>query len=231
MNEGTSVGSGTLLAESIAILGRNWPLVLVGGMCEGLIQFGQKIEDHERLGGLAGILLAGLLAVLVQMAVQGVVSRAVFVREGIADAGVPARFGAYIGVSLVVLLGTIFGSILLVVPGILLALRWSLAANFTLVRETGIREALEASRDATAGHRGEIFGAYVVFRLASYAPMIVLVPLAGGISAFDSVDSWSVIGAFRAVWSILASTAGLALSIGIFSVFVGRHGHLQEVFA
>jgi len=198
---------------------------------EGLVELGQEFANRDRLGGIGGILLIALFVIVCQISIQGIAARAVFVREGIVDASVRPRFGVYMGVSALVLLGIAFGSVLLIVPGIMLALRWVLAANFTLTREMGVREALEASRDTTDGHRGEIFGTFVVFGLASYAPLLILVPLAGGFSALDSVEPWSAIGAFRVTWSILQLTAGLALGIGIFTTFVGRHGRLQEVFA
>jgi len=220
-----------MLGESVAIFWRNWPLLLLAGLLEGLLQFAQNVENRERLAGLAGIVLAGLLVILVQMAVQGIIARSVFVREGIVDADVPPRFGAYMGVSVLVLLGIVFGMVLLIVPGIMLALRWALAANFTLTREMGVREAMEASRDTTDGHRGEIFGTYVVLGLLTYAPLLVLVPMAGGIRALDSLEPWTVLGAIREAWSVLMGIAGLALGMGIFSTFVERHHGLREVFA
>jgi len=231
INEGTSLTSGAILAESVAIFKRNWPLILLAGALEGLFELGQQLANRDSLGGIGGILLIALFVMASQIAIQGIAARAVFVREGIVDASVRPRFGMYMGVSALVLLGITFGSVLLIVPGIMLALRWALAANFTLTREMGVREALEASRDTTNGHRGEIFGTYVVFGLASFAPMLVLVPLVGGFSALNSVEPWSAIGVFRVTWSMLQLTAGLALGIGMFSAFVGRHGRLQEVFA
>ena len=231
MNEGVSLSSGALLGESVAVFKRNWPLLLLAGAFEALCQFGQKVEDREKLAGVAGVLLVALFVIVAQMAVEGIVARSVFVREGIVDADVPPRFGAYMGVSILVELGVIFGMVLLIVPGVLLALRWVLAANFTLTREMGVRQAMEASRDMTDGHRGEIFGAYVVFGLVSYAPMLVLAPLAGGFRALNSTEPWSVLGASQAAWSVFAGLAGLALSIGIFSAFAGRRHRLQEVFA
>jgi hypothetical protein len=231
MMTSADASSGAMLAEGVAILRRNWPLLLLAGACDALLEYAQQIEDRERLAGLAGVILVAVGVTLTQIAVQGVVGRNVLVRERMVDPSTPARFGAYMGVSVLVLLGIAFGFALLIVPGILLALRWALAANFTLTREMGLREALEASRDASNGHRGEIFGAYVVFGLAVYAPLLVLIPIAGGFDAFNSTDPGTVLGAMRVAWSTFMEMAGLALGIGLFSILVGRDGHLSEVFA
>ena len=159
-------------------------------------------------------------------------TRSVFERETIVAQDTPARLGAFVGTSVVVLLGTMFGMVLLIVPGVLLALRWTLAANFTLTSDMRVSEALRASRDATEGVRGEIFGAYVVWGLALYGPAIFLAIIAGGgMESINSFDPSSAIGEIRVAWAVFSGMAGLALGLGIFSVLVGRHGRLSEVFA
>jgi hypothetical protein len=230
-NDNTNVTSGVLLTEAVAVFKRNWPLLLIAGAVSALVQVGQNMEDREKLAGLAGVILVTLITMLASIGIQGVLARIVFVREEIVEPDVPARFGAFIGVSIVVLLGTMLGMLLLIVPGIMLALRWTLAANFTLTRDMGVGAALRASSGATEGLRGEIFGAYVVWGLALYGPAIFLAIISGGMDTINSLDPTSVLGAIRTAWAVFSGMAGSALGIGIFSVLVGRHGHLSEVFA
>jgi len=147
------------------------------------------------------------------------------------EAGVPARYGAFIGVSIVITFGVAFGMVLLIVPGILLGLRWALANNFTLTREMGVRQALFASVEATEGHRVAIFGAYVVYGLGIYVPYFVLAEWIGSTQALGSVDPWSGLRMLRIAWASFAGIAGLALGIGLFSALVGRNGDLREIFA
>jgi len=231
MTNAANVSSGRILSEGVAVFRRNWRFVLLAGAFEGVLAFGQRIVDYQRWGGLWGILLVGLCAVLAEIAVKGAIARIILVREGIGEADVPANAGAYLGVSIFLLVAVPLGIVLFIVPGVVLALRWCLAANFTLARQMSIRQALRASRDGTAGHRGEIFGAFVVFGLAIYGPALLLTPLAGGLRSLGSIDPLSALGAIRAVWSALAGAASLTLTTGLFAAFVGRHRALHEVFA
>jgi cold shock CspA family protein len=84
-----------------------------------------------------------------------------------------------LGLGIVIGLGTMLGMILLIVPGIILAVMWSVATGAVVVEGRGVMESLQRSRDLTRGHRWPIFGLAVILFVAS---MIIGV-LAGGIGA------------------------------------------------
>lgn len=84
-----------------------------------------------------------------------------------------------LGLGIVIGLGTVLGMILLIVPGIILAVMWSVATGAVVVEGRGVMESLQRSRDLTRGHRWPIFGLAVILFVAS----MVIGMLAGGIGA------------------------------------------------
>ncbi len=99
---------------------------------------------------------------------------------------VKGEIGGVIGLSLLVGLGVGAGFIALVVPGILLALMWSLAVPVKILENRGATDAMSRSSDLTKGNRGRIFVIGVLFFVLSFAVTSLLqwpILLAAGISA------------------------------------------------
>ena len=93
-----------------------------------------------------------------------------------------SRFGGVFFVSLLGNLGIILGLLLLVVPGIYLFARWSLAIPVLIEENRGPGEALRASWERTAGHVSPI----LVTLLPIYLPMLAgfAVAVAFGVAEF-----------------------------------------------
>lgn len=85
-------------------------------------------------------------------------------------------FLAYLLTSILLGLGVMFGMLLLIVPGIILAIGWSYAMYLVLDRRHGPVEALSASWKITRGFKGKIFGLMLLF-----IPVTLLGLLACGI--------------------------------------------------
>lgn len=64
-------------------------------------------------------------------------------------------------------LGVVAASVLLVVPGVMLLLRWSAALPVLVVERAGILGSLGRSRDLTRGHRWAILGFFVLVALVN----------------------------------------------------------------
>jgi hypothetical protein len=58
---------------------------------------------------------------------------------------------------------TFLGFILLIIPGVLLALRWSLAVPAAVLEDLGVGPAMSRSADLTRGDRGRVFMIYVLY--------------------------------------------------------------------
>ena len=72
-----------------------------------------------------------------------------------------------IGISIVSTLGMGLGLVLLVIPGIILALGWSIAVPVRVVERVGVFASLGRSWQLTSGYKGTIFLLVIIFSLAS----------------------------------------------------------------
>jgi len=94
--------------------------------------------------------------------------------------------GAGIGIGL--------GTLLLIVPGIILFLMWALAIPVAVLEDTGLGESLSRSRQLTAGHRSRVFAIYLLYfvlllslEMAIGGSVGAFVALRGGHVALSSV--------------------------------------------
>ncbi len=84
-----------------------------------------------------------------------------------------------IGLSIVFGIALVFGFILLIVPGVLMMLAWSVVVPVLVVEKTGVFGSFGRSAELTKGHRWAILGLMVVVGLISMALGLVLLPLHG----------------------------------------------------
>ncbi len=99
---------------------------------------------------------------------------------------VKGEIGGVIGLSILVGLGVGLGFIALIVPGVLLALMWSLAVPVKILENKGATDAMSRSSDLTKGDRGRIFVIWLLFIVLSFAVSWLLqwpILLAAGIGA------------------------------------------------
>lgn len=96
------------------------------------------------------------------------------------------QVGGVIWLSLKVGAGVVLGCIALIVPGILLAIRWSLAIPVMILEEKGSGDAMSRSSDLTQGSRGRIFVIWLLFVVLSIGVGMLLqwpIELGAGVSA------------------------------------------------
>jgi len=120
-------------------------------------------------------------------------------------------------------IGIMIGFVLLIVPGIILSLMWALAIPVAVLEDTGLGESLSRSRQLTAGHRGRVFGIFLLYFVLLYAltmalgvPLIVFVAIKGGHVNPASVPP--ALAVFTAVSSFLAEclvTPVLTISLSL----------------
>jgi Membrane domain of glycerophosphoryl diester phosphodiesterase len=67
------------------------------------------------------------------------------------------RLGSLVWLSIVTGLGVALGLLLFVVPGVMLAIRWTLAAPIVMLEGLGARDAMKRSSELVRGHRGAVF--------------------------------------------------------------------------
>jgi hypothetical protein len=66
-------------------------------------------------------------------------------------------------------IGVGVGFVLLIVPGIILALMWALTIPVAVLEDKGLRDSLNRSAELTKGHRGRVFVIYLLFLALLYA--------------------------------------------------------------
>src|SRR5471032_1345354 len=85
---------------------------------------------------------------------------------GAAFTSIRPRIGELIVLSLNIGVRVMVGTLLLIVPGILLALRYSLAIPVAVLEQCGVSDSLSRSATLTKGHRGRILLIYVLLLIA-----------------------------------------------------------------
>lgn len=99
---------------------------------------------------------------------------------------VRGEIGGVIGLSILVGLGVGAGFVALIVPGVLLALMWSLAVPVKVLENKGVTDAMTRSSELTKGNRGRIFVIWLLIFVLSLGVTWLLqwpILLAAGISA------------------------------------------------
>ncbi len=135
-----------------------------------------------------------------------------------------ARFGAFFGINFLAGLGILLGIVLLVVPGLFLAARWS-AANAALLAEgEGVNAALGRSWDMTAASVWPIVGVQLVI----FVPALVI-----GFGAMFTLDTlMPIVGsAIMYVALFAATTLSWLAGVAIYTLLRPATDELAEVFA
>ncbi|WP_395645236.1 glycerophosphoryl diester phosphodiesterase membrane domain-containing protein [Terricaulis sp.] len=226
---------GRVIGQTFGLIGRNFGLfflmaLVFAGAPQFAIQYAQSIAfssgDPMMMTYVSlGALLASFVFTYI---LQGSLTRASV--DDLSGKGV--QFGAALGdgfryffplfiVALLVGIGMMIGFILLIIPGIILAVRWVVSAPVVVVEREGPTRAIGRSAELGEGHRWAIFGLILLFVVFSYACMIVLgmvmaatlgdVGPAGIITTMDTTGL--LIAGFTAVISAittLISTVGTA---------------------
>jgi hypothetical protein len=169
---------GQILQDTLNVLGRNivpfglLALALVG-VPSILVGLGRALSKDNggyavltALGGVAGLVTRPML----QGAVFYGAMRDLDGERASADDCLRAgrrRWGTLLGLTIWSGLLVGLGFIFLIVPGVILALRWSVAGPIVALEGRGIQEAMERSGKLTEGRRGAIFLLFAILLLAA----------------------------------------------------------------
>jgi len=111
-------------------------------------------------------------------------------------------------------LGIVAGMILLLIPGLMLAIMWVAAGPACIVEHTGVLGAFSRSRELTRGHRWAIFGLYIVLIILVF----IIAMVVGALTvAFTGVPG-SLTGSADAATPAFAEMASSALSTMITNI-------------
>lgn len=85
------------------------------------------------------------------------------------------RFLAYFGLQILMGLGVGLGFLLLIIPGIILLVRWMLASGYVVGTETPVMEAFGKSWEATSGYGWSLFFSAIVLGIVTGIAVAVFV--------------------------------------------------------
>lgn len=199
---------GRVIRETFSVLGRNFATfallaVIMTGLPTAVLYGAQgafattgditAFFGPRLLWTVLGALVAGVSGLILQAAIiHGTVSdlneRPVMVGDGLAT-GLRA-FLPLFGIAICMSLAVSLGIMLLIVPGVLMALAWCVAVPSYVVEQRGVFASFERSAELTRGSRGAIFGLFVLYIVAALVVEIVL-GVVGGITNFVSIGGFS----------------------------------------
>jgi len=206
---GDSFDFGRVVQRTFRVIGQNFGLFALSAilLVSAPSFIGTMLGLKSRLAGeyfSAGVIGGAIVAAFGSLLLQSLVVHTVVERMngravGFGDAlGVAARFALpLLGLGIVQGLGVLIGLLLLIVPGLILSVMWSVSTPCLIVEKRGIFASLQRSRDLTRGHRWSIVGIFLVYFVLSMILGIVVGVLGaaagfGGAMAFSGTVSAAV---------------------------------------
>lgn len=183
------------------------------GMPPGQILF---MAVGVMLGALVYIVFTYLLqAALIYGSISALNGRKASFMECLATGA--GQILALIGISILSGLGMMLGFILLIVPGIIVAIMWSVVVPVRIAEHLSITAAFRRSTELTRGYRWSIFALFVMFTVLYFVLTLAVRPLMG-MPVFVTAGVHLSIGYFFAT-AISTLVFGLTGAIGVASVY------------
>jgi len=117
------------------------------------------------------------------------------------------RLGTAIGVAIVAAIGVAAGMVLLIVPGVILAVMWAVAVPAAVVERAGVIESLSRSTALTRERRWRVLGAILVAGVIT----VVVGAVIGGI--FGAVDGTETPLFTIVLWAVTAAAQAFSACV------------------
>ena len=184
-----------------------------------LVLYALQFLVYLLLSGATGILLAILFWALIVLYQGMVVELVQDVQDGRRDhsigdlvRSVSPVFWPLLAVSILFGIGVGIGFVLLIIPGLILIVIWSVVAPVTVLERPGVFAAFGRSRALVRGNGWNVFGVIVIVFLA-----VVVISVAAGLAA----NSLGSVGRALVQWAVnaaLAPVAALSASVLYFAL-------------
>jgi hypothetical protein len=192
MHEGMRFRLRGLLAETGNLIARSWWRIVIGFVVMTAVAIVMDLKADDRSANLLFTVVALIFQIWLTTALLDELGK---------RKSVSAGSGTVIGVLLISQIGILLGLLLLVVPGVIAFVRWSMVVPIVLSDRRGSGAALTESWNRTKGHFWPILGLFTVI----YAPIFVV---AAGVEIF-APTSLSVVPLV-----LFDGVASLALIVG-----------------
>jgi Membrane domain of glycerophosphoryl diester phosphodiesterase len=125
-----------------------------------------------------------------------------------------------LGLGLLIGMGVAVGFLLLIVPGFMLLVRWSVAAPVLMAEKAGILAAMGRSAVLTKGHRWAIFGLFLILIVVALVVSAVVGGLVGGgIFAFAQAPGEVPPVLFVAVMTLVQAAVTMVSTVVVCAVY------------
>ena len=210
---------GEAFSDWAAIVGRNWQFLLIVGLVLGVVD-GLVTYLGGAAAGAKGVfnLIAGyyLLVELLR-------------RERLMQS--KGSVWSYVGASLLAGVGIVIGLILLIVPGLYLMARWSLAPAIVLARGERAIESLESSWEATRESAWTLLLVFLLFFVVLLIGGTMVGFVIGVFAGIGGLMGSPLILVATQLLSALGSVIAIAFSVAIYHLLAGGTREYEEAFA
>lgn len=226
---------GRVISGTFGVIGRNFGpfalmALLLGGLPNLLVGLSQTWIAVDGYKTFSPQVFGGWAVGLIVMLVAAFVLQAAIVHATVADlngrrvsVGDSLKVGLsnwlpLLGLAILMGLGVMVGFVLLIVPGIILAVMWSVAVPAKVVEKIGVTDAFQRSRDLTRGRRWAIFGLFVIYVIAVWIVealiMAAAMPfiLSKGLPTVETATGFTALNAATTVASALIATISTLVS-------------------
>jgi len=224
---GGALDIGRVIQQLFRVLGRNFvtflalavllagiPAILLGLLQMNVMARGQLFAWQSLLGSL----VAGLFGLILQgTVIYGTVTDLNNRRAGVVDClSVGLRsFLPLLGIGILLYAAIIAGTMLLIVPGLMLAVAWCVAVPAYVVEQTSLFGAFGRSAELTRGNRWRIFGLFIIYFVA-FLILELVTGMFGSVARMSSGGGFSlmqvvVVRPLLGIGAALIGTVGAAV--------------------
>ena len=157
-------------------------------------------------------------------------------QSGLALDGLKGGFGMYFGLSLLSGIAIMFGYLLLVIPGIIMSVRWAPIYGYGMIDSGSVSDAMTRSWDATGPHFWPILLALLIPFGLAVASIAIFASSEFGIATewfLESTDEMAValpVSLGSNIAAQLATIASMSIGLAVYSLLRHPQGQVQEVF-
>ena len=140
------------------------------------------------------------------------------------------RILAYIGISILYGLGVVFGFVLLIVPGIILMVRWIAVLPLVIDSDRDAMSAFGDSLDMTNGHSWSIFGAGLILVIGIFVLSSIGGGAAIGMARVAGGSGLVIAGVIGTVAEQVGNVVSTAFCVGTYHLMRDRTETVTDVF-
>ncbi len=206
--------AGRLINKTLDVLEKNWATALIYIIVLGALTSGMAYVGLSRTAALQQVGLA-VASILVSTIVNYALIRTLLKKSGLMGQGDGGHLVPFFGLSILYTLGVGLAFVVLILPGLFVMARWSLARPLFLSRGGGVMESLSQSWDRTRGNEFPIIVAGLALAIIFLA-ISIGAPFTFGRESFLGMAVSQVSGAVMTV--IFA-----AFEVVLFGLIVAAH--------